>query len=137
MTEEMRKALSLAIEKLSEDWAKRPNQFVIAYYRKDNDELIGYHYDTFCHIGKDILQAKRYAAEDPYPQLAIVLKNVRTTLEDDDEGWFGAIASYVKENWGEIEVDNIYADAIYLTEGTPARQHMMSIIDIDELKKDL
>jgi len=128
-------------EKLQELWKEqqaRPTQYVVAYFKKEGDELIGYHSSSFCQVTKDILQAKRYSGEDPYPQLGVILKNLKYTL--DVEGGvhtsiFAAMLNQIKdEDFGGLKSSDIYMDAIYLADGTPTQECRWTVVGGDDIK---
>lgn len=117
------------IQKVKEELAERPNQYVVAYYRKDNDELIGYHASTFCQITDDIFQAKRYAGEDPYGQLGLICGNLRSILErPSEEQLIPSLAEQVKEQFNGLSSTEIWMDAIYLAEGMEKQTFKHTII---------
>lgn len=108
----------------------RPNQFVVAYFNKSTDKLIGYHLSTFCQITDDILEVKRYSAEDPYPQLEIIFNNVKYVLDKEEhDGIFGHVYVSIREQFGGLTTKDIYLDAIYLAEGTPKQDFRYQIIE--------
>ena len=129
------KALQEVLTKVWDDGQKEPNQYVVAYKRVDNDELIGYHLSTFCQITKDILEGKRYSGESPYPQLKIIANNVKNILacqlEPKLEGWKAISQITKKAHFAEFGVGDVYLDAVYLTEGTPTQSCRLNIIDIN------
>ena len=125
--------LSLLVEKLKDTLNERqdePNQYVVAYFKKSDDNLIGYHASTFCQLTNDILGGKRYSGEDPYPQLAIIAKNLRHTLKDKHEGIFAEVHDKIRDTtFNGMSPDDIYIDAIYLTEGTPKQNFRITVIN--------
>lgn len=131
-------AMKVLMEKMKENFEKNqsaPNQYVVAYYRKKDDSLLGYHLDTFCNVGSDILKAKRYNGENPYPQLAIIAKNVDFTLsgKGDDDDIFGSLTKNIREKSFEgLKSDEVYMDAIYLAEDTPKQSFRYTIINNEE-----
>ena len=127
--------LSRLTESLQEAFDKRqdmPHQFVVAYYRMDNNELIGYHLSTFCQVTPDILEAKRYADENPYPQLKVIAKNIKYTLDEEPEedSIFSSITKEVRKDFGGLKSNEIWLDAIYLEEGTPKQSFKYTVLDI-------
>lgn len=113
-------ALAGALKKVFEESQNRPDQYVVAYKRQDNDEIIGYHADTFCTVTKELLQGKRYAGEDPYPQLAVIAKNLKYAM---------GRPNYIEEYMPGLTAEQVYIDAIYLAEGTPKQSFHYKIIN--------
>lgn len=110
---------------------KRANQYVVAYKRKSDDEVIGYHADTFCTLKDDILEGKRYAGEDPTKQLQIIWDNFKTTMAttDEDPGFLGVPNVIRKKYYQDIDINEIYIDAVYLADGVPPKTFHATIID--------
>ena len=126
-------------EVLSKVWDKaqeRPDQYVVAYYRVDNEELIGYHASTFCQLTDDILYAKRYAGDKPYEQLAVIAKNVKYVLDGENKGMFSSLVSHVRKQFEGLKSGDIYMDVIYLEEGTPKQPCRWRIITPDDASGD-
>lgn len=133
MDKEVLNKLSEAIQAAFDEHQRQPNQFVVGYYKKDTDELIGYHADTFCNMTQDILNAKRYSSDNPYPQLKIIFNNLKALFEKyPHQGLFGTIANNAKEAFGEIWLDNIYIDATYLQDGLEPQKCRLSLIDLTD-----
>ncbi len=127
-------ALMKSMQKTFEEKQNDPHQYVVAYMRQDNDELIGYHYDSFCTVGKDILEAKRYSGEDPYPQLKTISQNLKSIL-DNPNNPEDIFYSLVKRNRGlfnNMKSSEVYMDAIYLCEGTPKQSFHYKILDNEQ-----
>ena len=120
------------MQQMGKEFEKRqqlPNQYVVGYYRKKDDSLIGYHLDTFCTIGQDILQGKRYSGDNPYSQLEIIWKNLSSTIKDyPHTGMFSAPCNRSREQFGELNCKDIYIDVIYLVEGTPTQKFKFQIL---------
>jgi hypothetical protein len=114
-----------------------PDQYVVAYFKKDDDSLIGYHLDSFCNISKDILKAKRYAGENCSEQLEVIFKNISYILNNDHEGIFSTAYNYVKECFNYLTSDDIYIDAIYLAQDTPKQSFNCKIIDNNPIAIDI
>lgn len=110
---------------------KRANQYVVAYKRKSDDEVIGYHADTFCTLKDDILEGKRYAGEDPTQQLQIIWKNFKHMMSrtDEDPGFLGVPNVIRKKYYQDIDINEIYIDAVYLADGVPPKTFHATIID--------
>jgi len=122
--EELAKA---AAKQKYEDQLK-PNQFVVVYKHKDTDEVLGYHLDSFCQTTKDILAAKRYNGDNPYPQLEIITKNFRNMMTST-AGFFQTVNEDIRERcFAGQDVDDIYVDAVYLADGTDPQPPSYPII---------
>lgn len=115
------------------DRQTRANQYVVAYKRKSDDEVIGYHADTFCTLKDDILEGKRYAGEDPTKQLQIIWDNFKTTMSTTDEepGFLGVPNVVRKRYYQDVNIDDIYIDAVYLANGVPPKEFHATIINPD------
>lgn len=108
-----------------------PFQYVVGYFRQDNDELVGYHASTFCQITKDILQGKRYSGEDPTEQLKIIWNNISNVFNKyprNKSEFFGETQNMVREQFKELELKDIYIDVIYLEEGTPQQNFKYQVL---------
>ncbi len=129
MENEILDLLGEALKKNFEENQKKPNQYVVAYYKQSDDSLIGYHASTFCQVTQDILDAKRYSGDNPYSQLETIAKNVKYTLKESHEGMFAEINSKIRdEDFKGMKCDEIYMDAVYLADGTPTQEFRMNII---------
>jgi len=126
--EEIINELLLRLKESFNEKQKLDNQYVVAYFKKDSDELIGYHLDTFCSIGKDILKAKRYSGENPYSQLAIIWRNYESLFRECSEGMFSVIIKKNREAFESNTPDKVYIDAIYLAKDTPVQNFRYQII---------
>lgn len=128
--EEIITKLSDVLKQVHDDLQKRPNQYVVGYFRQSDNSLVGYHASTFCQITQDILNGKRYAGENPYPQLEIIAKNIKYTLDTEKfEGMFAEVNKSIQEGFGGLKSKDIYLDAIYLAEGTPKQDFRYVIVD--------
>lgn len=134
MNNEIKEKIIGALQKVWDERQSLPNQFVVVYKKMADDEVIGYHMSTMCNISKDILEAKRYSSEDPYPQLKIIAENIKHTLNDTDEsGMFYILNKHIQEEEFEgLKPEDIYIDAIYLADGTPTQEFRYAIIDPKE-----
>jgi hypothetical protein len=96
--------------------------FVVAYKRKSDDTLIGYHLSTFCQTTQDMLSAKRYTGDNPYDQLATIQKNVKSILDtkETDTGMFAPIRLDVKNTcFKDLSFDDVTLEAVYLDKDIP------------------
>lgn len=137
INEDLTPLIQQALKKVFDENQKKPFQYVVAYKRKDNEELIGYHADSFCQTTQDILQAKRYNGEDPYGQLEIIWKNIVSTLNTTEEdtkkegisGVFAKLSYSIKQNdFKGLSKDDIYIDAVYLTDGIEPQRFVSKVI---------
>ncbi len=129
MDENLKNELASALQKVFDERQERPNQYVVAYYKLSDDSLIGYHASTFCQLTDDILKAKRYSGENPYPQLETISKNLKYTLDTEKhEGMFASINNAIKEDFGGLKSSDLYMDAISLVEGTPKQNLKVKIL---------
>jgi len=112
----------------------RANQYVITYKRKDNDEVIGYHADSFCSLVDDILQAKRYAGESPDGQLKICWNNFEAVMgcTEENPGFLGIPWIVKQRYWMDKKIEDVYTDAIYMADGVPAQSFQAVIINPKE-----
>lgn len=141
MDKELKNELMKEIHRIFEEKQKLPHQFIVAYYRKKDDSLLGYHMSTWCNYTNDPLEAKRYANENPYPQLKIISDNIKHLLTADfsklEGNPFAELSRKIRENQYEgIGFDDIYIDAIYLAEGTPPQECNIALIDGEQFGKD-
>lgn len=124
------KIVGHAMKAIADEFERRQNnpfQYVVGYYRTDNDKLIGYHADTFCSLVDDILKAKRYAGEDPYAQLAVIRKNLDYTLDITEEKaekvFLGKINLQVKNKFfSTFAKEDIYINAEYFDKEVPPQR---------------
>ncbi len=118
------------LKKAWEELQDRPDQYVVAYFKVADESLIGYHASTFCQVTDDILKGKRYAGEDPYPQLTTISKNIKDVLnEEKHTGVFAEILGDIKNtHFYGLKPEDIYMDAVYLSEGTPKQSFRYQIV---------
>lgn len=119
------------MDELRKYWDKKQNepyQYVIVYKRTDDDSIIGYHLSTFCTHTKDILEAKRYSGDNPYPQMEVIVRNLSLTLAEGDN--FEITKEIKKEYYNGLTFEDIYIDAVYLMEGTPKQEFRMNLINM-------
>jgi len=127
--QELNQKLAEILKKIHDEEQDKPNQYVIAYYRKDNDRLIGYHYSTFCQLTNDILEAKRYNGENPYKQLRIICDNVKYILTDrNTSSMFYEFNIQIQKQFHNLSPEDVYVDAIYLADGSPKQDFRCPII---------
>ncbi len=137
MDKQVTDAITKAMKEVFDKNQERPHQYVVGYFNKHSEELIGYHYDTFCNNGKEILEGKRYAGENPYPQLEIIFKNLKYTFDGyPHEGMFGEANNKVREGFGKLNLEDIYIDAVYLVEGTPKQDFRYSFLNLNDESKN-
>jgi hypothetical protein len=130
MDQQVKDALVEALKKAHDQLQERPNQYVVAYFRKDNDKLIGYHASTFCQLTDNLLNGKRYAGENPYGQLETIAQNVKYTLDTEKHmGLFASAHNAVKEQFGGLKSNELYMDAVYLDEDAPKQSFKYEILE--------
>ena len=133
--------LTEVLQKIHDEKQSRPDQYVVAYKRKSDDSLIGYHLSTFCQITDDILRGKRYSGESPDKQLAIIWNNFKSmmaTTEEDSKkkglaGIFQTISYNTKtDQWKDINIEDVYIDVVYLAEGTEKQPLSVVVVKGDD-----
>jgi hypothetical protein len=131
MKKEDLQAIGEALVEALEKRQGRANQYVVAYKKKSNDQLIGYHVDTFCSLTDDILKAKRYAGENPDGQLKIIWGNFESMINSSEEnsGFLGIPYIVKKAYWLEIDKEDVYIDSVYMADGVPAQSFQAIIFD--------
>lgn len=88
--------------------------YIFKYLKKENNELLGYHLDTFGQLGSKEL-AKRYGSknstsEQKQSQLETIKNNLKTRLNPKKDGIFYEAYKYQKEtqyknlNFEEIDI---------------------------------
>lgn len=112
-------------EKFDND-QKQPNRYVVAYYDKDNN-LLGYHADSFCNLTQNKEKGKRYHGDNPYKQLEVIRKNLDFTLSQTEDtankGLFGDLASITKKKYyANMSKEDVFIEAVYLEEGIPPQR---------------
>lgn len=135
---EKQDVLDKLMELMKADWDKkqnRPDQYVVAIKRQDNDELVGYHLSTFGQITPDVLSAKRYPSKDSESlgrQLRIISNNYKDILETKDDDFdkrlFGPILKVSKEQFDGLTFDEIYLYPVDLADGTPSQERTFHLI---------
>jgi hypothetical protein len=131
MDKNVLKQVAEALVETLEKRQGRANQYVVAYKKKSNDELIGYHTDSFCSLTDDILKAKRHAGENPDRQLKIIWDNLQATLDSSEEnpGFLGISYIVKKQYWLDVDREDLYIDAIYMADGVPPQSFQAIISD--------
>jgi hypothetical protein len=104
------------IVKAKENSQSPVDQFVVAYYRVKDDSLVGYHADTFCQTVQDILEAKRYNGENPYPQLETISENFKFMLTCKDAFFQETMERIRSRYFNNGQPEDFYMDAVYLSE---------------------
>lgn len=93
------------------------SKYVVAYKRKSDDSLIGYHLSTFCQITNDKFSGKRYEGENPYSQLQTIHNNIKHVLsiQEGDTSFLAEAKLEIKKTYFPgLTIDDIYLDAEYL-----------------------
>lgn len=135
---EVLEKFSQALKQVFDELQNRPDQYVVGYYKQSDDSLIGYHASTFCQLTDDILQAKRYSGENPYPQLKTISENVKSILDkDNSENIFYAALEQAKEGFQGLKSKDIYVDATYLAEDSPKQSFRYKIIDNQDSNSEI
>jgi hypothetical protein len=120
------------IKSMEESQEKAQYPYVVAYKRKSDDSLIGYHQSTFCQVTDNKFDGKRYNGDNPYRQLEVIHKNITSVLstEESDTG-FLAPAEYQikKQHFDGLTIDDIYLDAEYLDENVPKQKFTFTLIE--------
>lgn len=113
--------LKETLHRLWDDMQARKNQFVVGYYDMETDELIGYHASTFHQLTSDILDAKRYAGDNPYEQVALIADNFKQFMarELDENDPFYSVRV---ESQHPFKGKNVYLNAVDLAAGTPKQE---------------
>ena len=111
--------IAVSLGKVFEEKQKEKHQYVVEYRNSNDDSLIGYHLSSFCQVGQNRLEAKRYSGDNPYPQLETIHKNLIYTLNinEDSEGMFVNLSRKIKEDYFKgLSVSDVYLSADYLEE---------------------
>lgn len=125
MTEEILKILKESWKEIQQ----RPNQYIVVI--KQNDKTIGYHASTMCQVTKDILQAKRYSGLNPYKQIEVISNNIKNCIFTEEKGGiFNELFKEIKEEYyKDINIEDIYLDAIYLNPNIEPQNFRYQIIN--------
>lgn len=110
-----------SLNEISNDERILMNQYVVGYYRTDDDTLIGYHLSSLCQYTKDILEAKRYSGSDPYKQLTVISENLLSVLTStiDSDGLASILYTIKLDYYEDLTIEDIYLKPIELSDGTP------------------
>lgn len=136
MDNQVTTGIMAAMNKAHEMCQNMPNQYIVAYKRKSDDSLIGYHISTFCQISQDPLDGKRYSGDKPDAQLSVIWKNFTYMMSKREEpkkdigGLVDSLSNIVKKgDWDGINPDDVYIDAVYLAEGMPKQEFSAILVD--------
>lgn len=138
MNKKLKQEIAETLQRAFNESRIKPDQFVVAYFRKEDDSLIGYHASTWCNYTDDILEAKRYSSENPYPQMATISKNLKHVIagEIKEGDFFGEVMKKIREaQWTEFSPEDVYMDAIYLAPGTPLQEFRMTLIEGEQFRE--
>lgn len=117
------------IEKTKKEESKKPFQYVVGYYRVDNEKLIGYHLSTFCQITQEIFEAKRYNGENPTEQLKVIANNIKSILNNEyPDSILKEINESTRNAFDNLKAEEVYIDAIYITEDFPKQNFKYQIV---------
>jgi hypothetical protein len=97
-------------------------QYAVAYIKKSDGSLIGYHASTFCQITEEKTNGKRYSGDNPYNQLGVIHKNITSVLsvqDGENKIFSGLMLEIKKRNFEGLTIDDIVLEAHYLDEGIP------------------
>lgn len=145
--EENKKDVDKAIEgfmnvlkKNFEERQSDPDPYVVAYY-DENEQLMGYHASTACNLTQDKNRAKRYHGDNPYPQLAIIRKNLDYTLRaEDPEGTKGLERLFKVMAWTTKQAhfvgktpEQIFIQAEWLDDNAPKQIFRYTAIKPEDL----
>lgn len=114
---------------------ERENQYVVEYRKVSDDSLLGYHLSTFCQVGQNRLEGKRYSGDNPYGQLETIHNNLTSVLEvgDDSDGFFDELKRNVRDNYFKgLKPEDIYLNADYLEEGVAPQKFVFTKITGNE-----
>lgn len=125
-----------------EEKQKEPDPYVVAYY-DENEQLMGYHASTACNLTQDKNRAKRYHGDNPYPQLAIIRKNLDYTLRAEDPGEAKGLKRFFKEMaWKTKQAhyigktpEQIFIQAEWLDDDAPKQVFRYTAIKPEDLEE--
>lgn len=114
---------------------KRDNQYVVEYRKVSDDSLLGYHLSTFCQVGQERLNGKRYSGDNPYKQLQTIHTNLTHVLEvgDNSDGLFDGLKRDIRDNhFKGLKPEDVYLNADYLEEGIVPQKFVFTKVTGDE-----
>ena len=114
---------------------QRDNQYVVEYRKVSDDSLIGYHLSSFCQVGQNRLDGKRYSGDNPYKQLETIHKNLTNvlTVGEDSDGLFDGLKRDIRDNYfSGLGPEDVYLNADYLEEGIQPQKFVFNKINNDE-----
>jgi hypothetical protein len=124
-----------ALQEAFEKNQQRDNQYVVEYRKVSDDSLIGYHLSSFCQVGQNRLDGKRYSGDNPYSQLQTIHKNLTSvlTVGEDSDGLFDGLKRNIKENYfSGLGPEDVYLNADYLEEGVAPQKFVFTKVGNDE-----
>ncbi len=131
MDKNILESLAQAYQDIKNENQNRPNSYVVVYKRQDNDEIIGYHASTFCQTTKDIFSAKRYSGDKYEEQLSIIWNNFTSLMtKKTDLDMFEKLKNSIREEcFPDLKLEQVYIDALYLVDGTPAEEIQVTVAE--------
>jgi hypothetical protein len=114
---------------------ERDDQYVVEYRKVSDDSLLGYHLSTFCQVGQERLNGKRYSGDNPYKQLQTIHTNLTHVLEvgDDSDGLFDSLKRDIRDNhFKGLKPEDVYLNADYLEEGVAPQKFVFTKVTGDE-----
>lgn len=114
---------------------QRDNQYVVEYRKVSDDSLIGYHLSTFCQVGQNRLEGKRYSGDNPYKQLQTIRTNLTHVLVvgEDSQGMFDETKRRIRDNYFKgLKPEDIYLNADYLEDGVVPQKFTFTKVTKDE-----
>jgi hypothetical protein len=114
---------------------ERDDQYVVEYRKVSDDSLLGYHLSTFCQVGQERLNGKRYSGDNPYKQLQTIHRNLTHVLEvsDDSNGLFDGLKRDIRDNhFKGLKPEDVYLNADYLEEGVAPQKFVFTKVTGDE-----
>jgi hypothetical protein len=127
--------ITKTLEETFNENQKRDNQYVVEYRKVSDDSLLGYHLSTFCQVGQERLNGKRYSGDNPYKQLQTIHKNLTHVLEvgDDSVGLFDGLKRDIRDNhFKGLKPEDVYLNADYLEEGVAPQKFVFTKVTGDE-----
>jgi hypothetical protein len=127
--------ITKTLEETFNENQKRDNQYVVEYRKVSDDSLLGYHLSTFCQVGQERLNGKRYSGDNPYKQLQTIHKNLTHVLEvgDDSVGLFDGLKRDIRDNhFKGLKPEDVYLNVDYLEEGVAPQKFVFTKVTGDE-----